>query len=133
VVLVSFFLSSSAIGVVQGSLSTTKKIIQNIEPGLNDEWITNAKYADLPLSIVTNFVSVWIIEKYGLRFCTCIGSCIMLFGSILRLMSISSNLYFWYAGHIICLLSGAFLKTPATKIATNWFGDKERGIASSVG
>ncbi len=58
----------------------------------------------------------------------------MLIGSILRfLSSLNRNLWFWYFGHIVCLASGAFLKNPVTKLATNWFGDQERGIATSIG
>ena len=57
----------------------------------------------------------------------------MFLGSLLRFMSISRNLWFWYFGHIICLSGGAFLKTPATKLATNWFGDKERALSTALG
>jgi len=95
--------------------------------------INIAKYADLVLYLPANFFSVWIIDKYGLRLCISIGSIIMLIGSVMRFISVSSNLYFWYFGHIICLLSGAFLKNPCTKLASNWFGDKERAFATSVG
>ena len=42
-------------------------------------------------------------------------------------------MYFWYFGHIACLCSGAFLKNPVTKLASNWFGDKERALATSIG
>ena len=27
----------------------------------------------------------------------------------------------------------AYLKNPVTKLASNWFGDKERGIATAIG
>ena len=95
--------------------------------------INIAKYSDLVLYLPANFLSVWIIDKYGLRLCISIGSVIMLIGSVMRFISVSSNLYFWYFGHIVCQLSGAFLKNPVTKLASNWFGDKERAFATSVG
>ena len=132
-VLISFFLSSAATGAVQGSLSTTKKIIQNIEPELDDDTINIAKYSDLIIYFPANFLSVWLIERFGLRLCISIGSVIMLVGSVLRFLSVSENLYFWYFSHIVCLCSGAFLKNPVTKLASNWFGDKERALATSIG
>lgn len=131
--LICFFLSSAATGAVQGSLSTTRKIIQNIDPDLNGDVINIAKYSDLLIYIPANFLSVWLMENYGLRRCIGTGSFFMLSGSILRLMSVTRNLWFWYFGHIVCLASGAFLKNPVTKLATNWFGDKERGFATSIG
>ena len=85
------------------------------------------------LYLPANFLSVWLIDNYGLRMCIGTGSFLMFLGSLLRFMSISRNLWFWYFGHIICLSGGAFLKTPATKLATNWFGDKERGLATALG
>lgn len=42
---------------------------------------------------------------------------------------------FWpvFFGHIISLSGQAFLKNPVSKLATNWFGDKERGLATGIG
>ena len=42
---------------------------------------------------------------------------------------------FWpvFFGHIIALSGQAFLKNPVSKLATNWFGDKERGFATGLG
>jgi sugar phosphate permease len=133
-VLISFFLSCAATGAVQGSLSTTRKIIENIDPDLNQEVINYAKYSDLLIYLPANFLSVYLMDKKGLHACIGTGSIFMLIGSILRFFSsLNRNLWFWYFGHIVCLASGAFLKNPVTKLATNWFGDQERGIATSIG
>jgi sugar phosphate permease len=43
------------------------------------------------------------------------------------------SIYFWIVGHAICALSQAFLKNPVSKLASNWFGDKERSLATSIG
>ena len=69
IVLLSFFLSSAATGSVQGSLSTTKKIILNIEPEIDNDAINIAKYSDLLLYLPANFLSVYLIENYGLKSC----------------------------------------------------------------
>lgn len=46
---------------------------------------------------------------------------------------IYTSIWWWFVGHIICLSSSALLKTPVTKLASNWFGDKERGLATAIG
>lgn len=132
-VLLSFFLSSSSLGSVQGSLSTTKKIILNISDELDENTINIAKYSDLVIYFPANFFSIWLIENYGLRACICLGSLIMLIGSIIRFLSVFNYMYFWYFGHIICMSSGVLLKSPIAKLVNIWFGDKERGFAISIG
>ncbi len=62
-VLISFFLSCAATGAVQGSLSTTRKIIENIDPDLNQEVINYAKYSDLLIYLPANFLSVYLMDK----------------------------------------------------------------------
>jgi MFS family permease len=113
-------------------LSTTKRIIMNISD-IDEPTINIAKYSDLVIYFPANFFSVWLIERYGLRVCICLGSIIMLIGSVLRFLSVFNSMYFWFIGHIICQSSGAFLKNPVTKLASNWFGDKERALATSIG
>lgn len=51
----------------------------------------------------------------------------------MRFMSTFTNIYFWFFGHIVCACSQAFLKNPVSKLASNWFGDKERGFATAIG
>jgi FLVCR family feline leukemia virus subgroup C receptor-related protein len=133
VVLISFFLSSAATGSVQGSLSTNRKIIENIKPDLNREVLSMAKYSDLIMYLPANFFSVWLIDRYGLRVCISFGCSVMLLGSLMRFTSSFTDLWFWYFGHIICMSSQAFLKNPVTKLASNWFGDKERSLATAIG
>jgi sugar phosphate permease len=58
----------------------------------------------------------------------------MITGSAIRLMtSATGSIWWWYLGHIVCLSSQAYLKNPVTKLASNWFGDKERGLATAIG
>ena len=72
VVLLAFFLSSTATGALTGSLSTNRSIIEEgykekDQGGLTGDSITNAKYSDLILYFPMNFASIWIIENKGLR------------------------------------------------------------------
>jgi MFS family permease len=81
-----------------------------------------------------NFASIWLIENYGLKKCVSAGSIIMIIGSALRLITVfSNNIWWWFFGHIICMSAQAYLKNPVTKLASNWFGDKERGMATAIG
>jgi len=57
----------------------------------------------------------------------------MLFGSSLRLLMLVGSFWPVFFGHIISLSGQAFLKNPVSKLATNWFGDKERGLATGIG
>lgn len=137
VVLLAFFLSSTATGLLTGSLSTNRSIIEEgykNRDGLTDNSITNAKYSDLILYFPMNFASIWIIENKGLKQCISVGCIIMIVGSVIRLMTaIEGSIWWWYSGHILCVSSQAYLKNPVTKLASNWFGDKERGLATAIG
>jgi MFS family permease len=133
VVLCSFFFTSCSTGVLTGSLSTNRGIIDKLEENLDRDQLQIAKYADMVLYFPLNFASIWIIENYGLKLCISIGSLIMIAGSALRFLSIFGTLYIWFAGHILCACSQAFLKNPVSKLASNWFGDKERSLATSIG
>lgn len=123
--LFSFFLSSAATGLVQGSLSTNREIINNIYEEVNIQVLQVAKYIDLLVYLPCNFLSTYLIDYRGLRFCIRVGAVMMLCGSIIRLSLPYSTIWVWLAGHLICASSQAFLKNPVSKIATNWFGDKE--------
>jgi sugar phosphate permease len=133
VVLFAYFLTSSSTGALQGSLSTNRNIIDKFHEELDRNDLIYAKYADLILYLPLNFASIWIIEKYGLRKCISIGSIIMIVGSVLRGTCMLTSVWFWFIGHVICAGSQAFLKNPVSKLASNWFGDKERGIATAIG
>ena len=132
IVLISFFLTSAAVGNVSGSLSTNRPIIMKIDDDMEKEILDWAKYSDLIMYLPMNFASIWIIENFGLRKCITLGSVILIFGSVLRLLT-SVSIWLWFVGHIVCLSSQAFLRNPVTKLASNWFGDKERSMATAVG
>lgn len=133
VVLFAFFLTSAATGAVQGSLSTNRAIIDKIDNDMDKEQLDWAKYSDLVLYLPMNFTSIWLIENYGLKKCISLGSIIMIIGSVMRLMSSFGSIWWWFVGHIVCMSGQAYLKNPVTKLASNWFGDKERGLATAIG
>jgi MFS family permease len=128
----AYFLSSSATGALTGSLSTNRDIIDKFSTDFDRDKIQQAKYADQILYFPMNFASIWLIENYGLKPCISLGSIIMIAGSVMRLFS-RASLNLWFYGHIVCASSQAFLKNPVSKLASNWFGDKERGTATAIG
>jgi MFS family permease len=133
VVLFAYFLTSTATGAVQGSLSENRAIIDKIEPGMDKADLDWCKYSDLVMYLPMNFLSIYIIENMGLRKCVILGSLIMIVGSVMRFMSVFASGWWWFFGHIVCMSSQAYLKNPVTKLASNWFGDKERGTATAIG
>jgi FLVCR family MFS transporter 7 len=100
---------------------------------MDRDTLVYAKYADLILYFPMNFASIYIIENYGLKKCISLGSIIMILGSLLRFFGSFDYIWAWYFGHIVCMSSQAYLKSPTTKLASNWFGDKERGTATAIG
>jgi uncharacterized membrane protein len=69
VVLFSFFLTSAATGVVQGSLSTNREIIANAYREITMQELQFAKYIDLLVYLPANFISTYLIDNHGLKFC----------------------------------------------------------------
>jgi hypothetical protein len=72
---------------------------------MDEEELNWAKYSDLFLYLPMNFASIWIIENFGLRKCISLGSILMIIGSVLRLISPITNIWYWYFGHIVCMSS----------------------------
>lgn len=132
-VLFAYFLTSTATGAVQGSLSENRAIIDKIEPGMDKSDLDWCKYSDLVMYLPMNFFSIYIIENIGLKKCVILGSVIMIIGSVMRFMAVFLSGWWWFFGHIVCMSSQAYLKNPVTKLASNWFGDKERGTATAIG
>lgn len=136
VVLFAFFLSSVAIGAVIGSMNVAivYRIGDEVVPSMKKGDMDWCRYSDLVLYFPMNYLSIYVIEKYGLKMCVIMGCIIMILGSAVRMtVFFNYSIWWWYYGHIITLSSSALLKTPVTKLASNWFGDKERGIATAIG
>lgn len=133
VVLFSYFLSSSAVGAVLGSLGTNRGIFDKASSSMEIWTLDISKYSDLIMFLPMNFLSIWITENKGLKPCINVGCFIMIVGNVLRLLGGIFSLWLWFVGHIVCISSASFLKNPVTKLASNWFGDKERGVATAIG
>lgn len=92
------------------------------------------RYSDLVLYFPMSYLSVFIVEKYGMRSCIVIGCFVMIAGSLTRVVVyLGGTIWWWYFGHIVSVASGSLIRTSTSKLASNWFGDKERGFATAVG
>lgn len=62
------------------------------------------------------------------------GGIIIMTGAAFRLIVVATETFiFVLIGQIIAALAQAFLQNPVAKLATTWFGDKERGTATAFG
>lgn len=62
-----------------------------------------------------------------------IGALITMIGSWLRLFIGLTDFYMLLVGAGIAAMGQPFLMNNTSKVASNWFGDKERGIATAIG
>lgn len=80
-----------------------------------------------------NFIAILIQKKYGLRISVNMGAILTMIGSWIRLAVGFTNFYMFLVGSAIAALGQPSLMNNASKVASNWFGDKERGIATAIG
>lgn len=80
-----------------------------------------------------NFVSIYVLKRFGLRVSVIVGAIFTMTGCWIRLTIALSTYTVFLVGSAIGGLGQPFLMNNSAKLASNWFGDKERGIATAVG
>jgi MFS family permease len=84
--------------------------------------------------VPSNFVSISILNRFGLKASIITGVLFLLVGSWIRMfIMFSGNFIPYYIGTIIAAVGQPFLMNIPSKIASIWFGDKERAIATAAG
>jgi FLVCR family feline leukemia virus subgroup C receptor-related protein len=84
--------------------------------------------------VPSNFVSISILNRFGLKASIITGVLFLLVGSWIRMfIMFSGNFIPYYIGTIIAAVGQPFLMNIPSKIASTWFGDKERAIATAAG
>lgn len=138
VVLITFAMACMSIGCLIGSMNVA--IVYRIgessktQPKMVRGDLDWCRYSDLVLYFPMSYLSVFIVEKYGMRACIVIGCFVMIAGSLIRVVVyLGGTIWWWYFGHIVSVASGSLIRTSTSKLASNWFGDKERGFATAVG
>lgn len=80
-----------------------------------------------------NFVSVKVLSSKGLRTSITVGCILTIIGCWVRSLQIWLDFYAVLVGTIIAAAANPFLLNTVSKVAFNWFGDKERAMATAVG
>ncbi|TNV79121.1 hypothetical protein FGO68_gene16126 [Halteria grandinella] len=84
--------------------------------------------------VPSNFIVIFVLDKFGLRFTQVLGACMMVFGCWLRYI-VSAYNEFWiisFGTAIAAYGQVSFLNTISS-VASGWFGDKERAISTALG
>ena len=84
--------------------------------------------------IPSNFVVIKVQTKYGLRSCVTIGACFLLVGAWLRqLVQVFDNFGYALIGTTVAAFGQGFFINSSSKLASAWFGDKERALSTALG
>ena len=84
--------------------------------------------------LIPGFVlSAWLYNYYGLRELQMVAALMTFIGGWLRMLALTDANFWWVvAGCTIVGSSACFQMGGLNIIATDWMGDKERGLATSL-
>lgn len=87
------------------------------------------------LFIPANFVTLYVIKHWGTRVTLTIGCLLLLAcGWVRQLVQVTESFVtFATLGNIIGAFAQVFFTNCTSKIATVWFGDKERALSTALG
>ena len=84
--------------------------------------------------IPSNFAVIHILSNYGLRTCHIVGAVLLLLGAWLRLIVQATGRFeYIFAGTIVAAFGQGFFINSSSKLASVWFGDKERALSTALG
>jgi MFS family permease len=85
--------------------------------------------------IPSNFLSIYVMGRFGVKISIVIGTLLFMLGAWLRLFLFFSGDSFtvFYIGTFLAAGGQPFLMNLVSKISSIWFGDKERALASAIG
>jgi MFS transporter, FLVCR family, MFS-domain-containing protein 7 len=125
-------MAQAAVGMVSGTCAVTANVVKEVyELSLFQANLTNFCY--YIMYVPGNFMSIAILNRYGMKVTIACGTLFILIGAWIRCFIIFTNFMPFYVGSFIAALGQPFLMNLPSKVASNWFGDKERATASSLG
>ncbi len=83
------------------------------------------------LYLPMNFPASWLIDKYGLKWGTGIG--VILIGIFGFLRGLTTNFMIVLVCQIIIAIGQPFVLNSFTKVAGNWFAEKDKALATGLG
>jgi len=123
-------LSNGFLMVGFSPISTTVAITYNCPQIVVDAQVLMFLFMFIP----ANFLVIKVLDKYGLRACLLIGGAATIVGAWLRqIVQVYPNFNIVFLGTIICSWAQVFFINTGSKLATNWFGDNERALATAFG
>jgi MFS family permease len=125
-------MAQAAVGMVSGTCAVTATVVKEVyELSLFQANLTNFCY--YIMYVPGNFLSIAILNRYGMKVTIVCGTLFILIGAWIRCFIIFTGFTPFYIGSFIAALGQPFLMNLPSKVASNWFGDKERATASSLG
>lgn len=84
--------------------------------------------------VPSNFISIAVLNRWGLKVSIVCGALFLLLGAWIRMFIMFTGTFTpFFVGAIVAAMGQPFLMNIPSKIASTWFGDKERAIATAVG
>lgn len=85
--------------------------------------------------IPSNFASIYVLNRYGVKISIVVACLLFMIGAWLRLFLFFSEDSFtvFFVGTFTAAFGQAFVMNLSSKIASKWFGDKERALACAIG
>ena len=84
--------------------------------------------------IPSNFTAIYLLNTKGLRITLVVAAFFLLIGGWLRLLIVITGVFKTaFIGSIFAGVAQAFFYITASKVASNWFGDKERALSTALG
>ena len=78
--------------------------------------------------------SSWILDRYGLKVNTIMGSCLNTLGAWIKFAGSSSSGFVWVLlGQIVTAVAQCFILGVPARLAAVWFGENERSTATALG
>ncbi len=131
-VLLCFGLAQASVGMASGTCSVTANVIKEVyELPLFLANLTNFCY--YIMYVPGNFMSIAVLNRYGMKVTIVCGTLLIIVGSWIRCFIIFTGFTPFFIGSFIAALGQPFVMNLPSKVASNWFGDKERATASSLG
>jgi MFS family permease len=134
VVLISYSLALVSLGMLGSTCTTSASLVKEIY-GLSVFGANLANFSYFIMYTPSSLVAIAVFKRYGAKVSIIIGCVFYLIGAWLRLFVLFSGDSFtvFYVGSFVAAIGQPFLMMLTSKIASNWFGDKERAIASAIG
>jgi len=100
---------------------------------VNIIWVHLCSFGFCLTYVPMNFVAIWMYKTFPRHQCLRVGAVLQLMGVWLRYLTILTGDY-WYilAGQFVVAIAQPMIMNAISIIATVWFGDKQRALATSL-